>query len=97
LINTDADIYSQNWTEPRDPNGRTRGKTEGAEGDCNPIRRTISINWITQSSQGINHQPKHIHRGTQDSRYICSREWPYLTSNGEEKGLMPQHRGMLEE
>jgi hypothetical protein len=28
------------WTEPRDPNGRVRGRTEGAEGDCNPIGRT---------------------------------------------------------
>jgi hypothetical protein len=32
-------------TEPRDPNGRVGGRTEGAEGDCNPIgRTTISTN-----------------------------------------------------
>jgi hypothetical protein len=29
-------------TEPRDPNGRARRRTEGTEGDCNPIGRTIS-------------------------------------------------------
>jgi hypothetical protein len=30
--------------EQRDPNGRIRGRTEGAEGVCNPIGRTISTN-----------------------------------------------------
>jgi hypothetical protein len=33
------------WTEPRDSFGRARRRTEGAEGDCNPMRRTtISTN-----------------------------------------------------
>jgi hypothetical protein len=32
------------WTEPRDSNGRVRGRIEGAEGDCNPIGRTVSTN-----------------------------------------------------
>jgi hypothetical protein len=31
-------------TEPGDPNGRARGRTEGAGGNCNPIGRTISTN-----------------------------------------------------
>jgi hypothetical protein len=31
-------------------------RTEGAEGDCNPMgRATISTNWTTQSSQILNH------------------------------------------
>jgi len=47
-------------TQPRDPNGRARRRTEGAEGDFNPIGRTISTNWIIQSSQGLNHQAKCI-------------------------------------
>ena len=72
------------------------GRTEGAEGDCNPTGRTISTNWTTQSSQGLNHQSKSIQGGTQDSSYICSRGWSYLTSMGGEGGLMPQCRGMLE-
>jgi hypothetical protein len=29
------------WTVPRDPNGRARGRTEGAKWDCNSIGRTI--------------------------------------------------------
>jgi hypothetical protein len=50
-------------------------RTEGAEEDCNPIRITVSISWTTQSSQGLNQQPKSILRRSQDSSYICSREW----------------------
>jgi hypothetical protein len=59
LINTDADTANY-LTEPGNPN-KARARTEGAEGDCNPIERTISTNWIAQSSQGLNHQPKRIH------------------------------------
>jgi len=51
-------------TEHRDPNGGVRGRTEEAEGTCNPIRRTtISANQIPQSFQGLNQQPKNIHGG----------------------------------
>jgi hypothetical protein len=71
-------------TEPEDPNERARERTEGAEGHCHPTTRIISINWTTQSSQRLNHQPKSIHRGMHGSRYICSRGWPYLTSMGWE-------------
>ena len=88
-------LTANHQTEPGDPNGRDRGRTEGAEGVCNTIGRTISTNQTTQSSQGLNHQPKSIHGGNHDSRYICSRGWPYLTSVGGEEGLMPQCRGML--
>jgi hypothetical protein len=37
-------IFTVNhWTEPKDHIGRIRGRTEGAEGDCNTIERaTIS-------------------------------------------------------
>jgi hypothetical protein len=32
-------------TKPWESNGRVRGRTVGAEGDCNPIgRTTVSIN-----------------------------------------------------
>jgi hypothetical protein len=61
--------------------GQLHGRTEG---DCNPTGRTISAKWTTQSSQGLNHQPKCIHGGSQDSRYLSSRGWPYLTSVGGE-------------
>jgi hypothetical protein len=81
------------WAGPGDSNGRTSGKTEEAKGDCNPIGSTISTNWTTQNTLGLNHQPKNTHGGTHGSRYICSRGWPYLTSMGGEGGLMPQRRG----
>jgi hypothetical protein len=46
-------------TEHRDPNGRVRKRTEGAEGDYNPIERIpISTNQMNQNTQSLNHQPK---------------------------------------
>jgi hypothetical protein len=33
-------LTSNYWTEPGDPNGRVRGRAEGAEVDGKPIRRT---------------------------------------------------------
>jgi hypothetical protein len=33
--------------ESKDPNRRAKGRTGGAEGVCNPIRRTISTNWTS--------------------------------------------------
>jgi len=42
------------------PNGRTRERTERAEGVFNPIGKTISTKQVTQSSQALNHQPKSI-------------------------------------
>jgi len=44
LTETDADT-DNNLTEFRGQNGRVRGRTEGAKGDCNPIGRpTVSTN-----------------------------------------------------
>jgi hypothetical protein len=38
-------LTGNNYTEPRDPYGRVRGRTEGIEGDGNPIGRpTVSTN-----------------------------------------------------
>ena len=54
LTNRDADT-ANHQTEPEDPNERGRGRTEGAEEDCNPIGRTISTNWTKQNSQRLNH------------------------------------------
>ena len=47
-------LTANHWTG--DPDGRARGRTKGAEGDCNCIWRTISTSWATQSSQELNHQ-----------------------------------------
>jgi hypothetical protein len=35
-------LTANHWTEPRDPNGRVRGDTEGAEGGCDPIEELIN-------------------------------------------------------
>jgi hypothetical protein len=77
-------LTANHHTEPRDLNGRARGRTEGAEGDCNPIGKTMSNNRVTQSSQSLNYQPKSIHGGNHGFRYICSRGWLYLISMGGE-------------
>ena len=38
-------VSDNHWTEGGDQYGRVRGRTEGAEGYCNPIRRTaVSTN-----------------------------------------------------
>jgi hypothetical protein len=68
---TNTDILTLNHqTASGDPNARARGRTKGAEGDCNLIGRTISTNWITQSSQRLNHQPKSTHGGSRMYIYI---------------------------
>jgi hypothetical protein len=36
--------------------------------------------YAPQSSQGLNHQPKITHGGTNGSSCICSRRGPYLSS-----------------
>jgi hypothetical protein len=74
-------IFTANCqTEPKNHNGSAREKIEGAEGNYSPIGRTISTKRTTQSSQRLNYKPKSVHGGIHGSRYICSREWPYLTS-----------------
>jgi hypothetical protein len=32
-------LAANHWTEPRGSNGRVKGRTEGAEGECNPLER----------------------------------------------------------
>jgi hypothetical protein len=62
-------------------NGGLRGRTEGAEGVCNPIgRTTISTNQTHHSSQGLNHQLNVIHGATHSSSLTCSRGWPCWAS-----------------
>ena len=81
LSDTDGMLAANNWTEQVFPNRGVRGRTEEAEGVCNPIgRTTISTNQTPQSSQGLNPQPKNA----PGSSCICSRGLPYLTSKGGE-------------
>jgi hypothetical protein len=68
-------LIANHWTEPRVPNGGDRGRTEGAEGDLNPIGRTISTNLTTQSSQGGNKPQtnQRVYMALDMDTYICSR------------------------
>jgi hypothetical protein len=79
-------LIANHWTELGVPNGvlkgGVRGRTEGAEGICNSIGRTISTNQNSQSSQGLNHQPRSTH--VHGSSCICSRGWPSQLSMGRE-------------
>ena len=68
----------------REPDGGAGRRTGGAEGDCNPIRRSMLAGWTTQCSQGLDHQPRRVHGGTHGSRCICSRGCHCLTSMGGE-------------
>ena len=57
-------------------------------------RTTISTNQSSQSSQGLNYQPKNTHGGTHGSSDICSRGWLCWTSKagealGSEKARCP--------
>jgi hypothetical protein len=37
-------LIANHWTELKDPNRRVRGRTEGAERDCNPVGKNSDIN-----------------------------------------------------
>jgi hypothetical protein len=51
--------------------------------------RATSAGLTTQYPQGLDHQPRSVQGGTQDSRYICSRGWLCLTAmEGEALGLV---------
>jgi hypothetical protein len=44
-------LTANHRTEHEDHNGGVRGRTEGAEGVCNPIGRTIPINQDTRPQE----------------------------------------------
>jgi len=77
-------LGANHQTELRDPGGGAGRRTEGAEGDSNPIGRITSAGQTTQCFQGLDHQPRSVQGGIHDSRFIGSRQWPYLTSVGRE-------------
>jgi hypothetical protein len=54
-------LQANHLNEHRDHKRRVRRRTEGAEGDYNPIGRTKSTNQTPQSSQGLSNQQKCIH------------------------------------
>ena len=46
-------LTANHQTELGDPAKEAGGRTGGAEGDCNPIGRTMLAGWTTQSSQDL--------------------------------------------
>jgi hypothetical protein len=53
---------------------------------------------VLHSSQGINHQPKSTHEGTQGSSRIYCRGWPCgISVTGESLGLMKAQYPSVEE
>jgi len=95
-------MLSANYqTECGGPNGGVRGRTEGAEGVCNPIgRMRVSTNHTPDFCPhspsptellGTNPPTKEYtpHGGAHGSSCICSRGLPYLASvRGEPLGPM---------
>ena len=97
LTKTNIDTTANHWTQARDHNGRVRGMAKGAEGDCNPISRTtVSTRQTTQSSQGLNHQPKSIHGMIHSSHspttYVA--EDCLIWHQWEIEHFVPQRRGV---
>jgi hypothetical protein len=63
------------------------GRTEGAEGVCNPKGRTTISTNLTPSFQGLNNQPKGTHGGSHGFSCRCRRGWPCQASmEGESLG-----------
>jgi hypothetical protein len=79
-------------TELGNPSEGACRRTEGAEGDCNPIGITMLASQTTQCSQGLDHQPRRLQEGIHGSRYKCSRGWPCLTSMGGQVGGLVEVR-----
>ena len=73
LTNTDADACRQRSDYAQRPQSKVMGRTEGAKGVYNLIKRKTSTNQIPQSSQGLNHQPEYTHGGTNDSSCLGKR------------------------
>jgi hypothetical protein len=95
-------LAANHQTEHRDHNGGVRRRTEGAEGVCNPIGRTIILtNEMPLELPRTKPLNQRVHmEGPMAPSLICSRGWPYLASMGREapwscEGLMLQCRGML--
>jgi hypothetical protein len=72
------------WTELGVPNKGVRERTEGVEGACKLKGiTTISTNKISQSCQGLSHQPKSTHGFS----CIYSKGWPcHASMEGEVLG-----------
>jgi hypothetical protein len=84
LTNADADAWSYHQTELRAPVRGAGRRTGGDKGNCNPIGRTMLAGQTTPCSQDLDQQQRGVQGGIHGSTYICSKEWPCLTSMGRE-------------
>jgi hypothetical protein len=88
LTNAHADTAKYR-TELEDSNELGEGLKE-LKGIATPQEEQYQLTGQTptttppQSSQGLNHQAKSTHGGTNGSSSLYSRGWPYLASVGEE-------------
>jgi hypothetical protein len=64
-------LSANHWTEHGVSNEGVRERIEGAEGVCNLIGKTVSINQIPQSSHELNHQPKSTYGGSHSYSRMC--------------------------
>jgi hypothetical protein len=78
-------LRANHWTEVRDPYGRVRGRTEGAEEDCNPVgRTTLSTNPDPSKLPETKPPTKEHSWAGLCLLYICSRGLPCLASVGKD-------------
>jgi hypothetical protein len=72
----------QMLVEHRNANGGVKGRTEGAEGVCNPIgRTTISTKQSPKRSQGINHHHHHHHHHQKEKKKTFKTQQALKGSN----------------
>jgi hypothetical protein len=96
LFNTANTNTANHRTIPEDSNGEARGRTEVAG---NPIGRTISTKWSTQSSQRLNYQSKRKYVEESMAPHTYAVEDSQIWHQWKTEPLillMPQHRGILE-
>jgi hypothetical protein len=78
-------LTANHLIEVRDYCGNVRGRAEGAEGYCNPIRRTtVSTNQDAMSSQRGSHQARKVHGLVHGTVHICRGRLSCLPSVGED-------------
>jgi hypothetical protein len=77
-------LIANHWVKVRDQYGRVKGRTEGVEGDCNPIGRTTgSTNGDLSELSETKPKPRSIHGQVHGPRHMCSRGLSCMASVGE--------------
>jgi hypothetical protein len=69
-------LRANHQAEYRKPCEEAGRRTEGVEGDSNPIGRTAEAGLTMQFFQRLDQQLRSVPKGIFGSRHICSRGWP---------------------